>query len=453
VLRTPAVVLALGFAVAATAGAAHGNPAGEVTTLHAPGDADFVRAGVDYELEIQSAEITRERTGEPGADPLSPPGPRHELDYHRTRHVVTPRVEIGVYRDVWVSLALPFVIADSTEIDLAPGVDRLTSSSVVDGILPAAGFDAGNPATAPTGNVMFRGVQRRGIEELRVGVGYAPMSQARDDTQPTWKLGIDVHAAIGGAMRFDAVEPGRETGASTGVHQLSLWMSIDRRLRYFEGWLSASYQLPLASRGNSLFQNPGFGAVNVDPGQVARLGFGIEAFLTGDPASPAADTRISAELSTQMTAHFEGRGYGEMWEVFAYAGDRRTAGPLVLDADPVTPGGQDLSHPGITNLENYLETAARLALRAHIGAHASFAALGALSWRTDHVISFTDAGIDLPTCPSGAPRCETDDNTQVNPGTVEVNPLHDRRIDLVGHRYRAEHATSILVGIEARVAF
>ena len=178
--------------------------------------------------------------------------------------------------------------------------------------------------------------------------------------------------------------------------------------------------------------------------------FGLEAYLLDDPA---ADRRITAELGGRITAHFEGRGYSEMWEAFALAGDRRIAGPLVLDADPLTPGVQAVSHPGVSNLENYLETSARLAVRARFGARLSFAGFGELIWKTDHVISFADAGVELPTCPTGAPRCETDDNELVNPGTAEVNPLHARKIDLVGHRYRAEASRGYVLGLEARLAF
>ncbi|HEX8108327.1 MAG TPA: hypothetical protein VF516_11400, partial [Kofleriaceae bacterium] len=161
----------------------------------------------------------------------------------------------------------------------------------------------------------------------------------------------------------------------------------------------------------------------------------------------------TAELGGQLTLHFQGRGYGEMWEAFALAGDRRTAGPLVLDADPVTPGVQAQSYPGVSNLENYLETSARLAVRARLGARLSFAAFTQLAFRTDHVISFAEAGVDLPTCPTGAPRCETEDNTVVTPGTAEVNPLHVKKIDLVGHRYRAEAGRGYVVGLEAHLAF
>jgi len=437
------------LALVIPATSARGNPAGDVTSTSPAGTGAAVRFEADYEYDADSAAIAREQVGATD-DPLAPLPVRRELEFHQSSHRVTPRAELGVYRDLWVSFAAPIVLAQSSELDLAGGVDRTAASTFLDGILPATGFDARNPMTPLTGNAVFHSVTRSGVPELRAGVGYAPMNQARDDTKPTWKLGADLHLAIGRVMRFDAVEPGRETGVSTGVHELRLWTSIDRRLRYFEGWFEASYQLPIYLRSTSLYQNPGFGATHVDPAQTAAVRFGVEAYLMDDPA---ADRHITAELGSQIALHFQGRGYSEMWEAFALAGDRHTAGPLVLDADPVTPGAQPLSYPGVSNLENYLDTSARLAVRARFGARLSFAAFAQLAFRTDHVISFAEAGVDLPTCPTGAPRCETEDNSIVSSGTAEVNPLYAKRIDLVGHRYRAEDSRGYVVGLEAHLAF
>lgn len=446
VLRT-ALVGSLVSALAVPA--ARGNPAGDVTSTGA-GGAHQVVSSASYEYEVDSAQIARERVGDPDTDPLAPlPHPR-ELESHQSRHLVIPAVELGIYRDLWLSFAVPIVLAQSDEIDVAAGVDRTTATTFIDGILPAGGFDARNPTVPPGGNVGFRGVSRAGLGELRGGIGFAPMNQARDDTKPTWKLGAELRLAVGRVMRFDAVDPGKETGVSTGVHELRLWTSFDRRFRYFEGWFDAFYQRPIVLRGASLYHDPGFGATSTDPGQSAGASFGIEGYLVDDAAS---GKRISIELGSRLVSHFAGRGYSELWEVFAFAGDRRTAGPLVLDADPTDPGTQALSHPGVSNLESYLEAAAHLAVHARIGWHASFTAFGELQWRTEHVISFAEAGVDLPTCPTGAPRCETDDNSLVNPGTQEVNPLAARRIDLVGHRYRAEDGRGFVFGVEARLAF
>ena len=58
-----------------------------------------------------------------------------------------------------------------------------------------------------------------------------------------------------------------------------------------------------------------------------------------------AKTRVSLDAGTRIAGHFEGREYTEMWEAFAYAGDTRGGGPLVLDRDPVAAGAQAISYP------------------------------------------------------------------------------------------------------------
>ncbi|HSR99364.1 MAG TPA: hypothetical protein VLM79_20070 [Kofleriaceae bacterium] len=442
-LRTTAVVLAL-----ASAGAvAHANPAGFVPVA---GTSEQAHVDATYEYEVDTAQITRERVGDRDADPLGAVPLHRDLAFRQARQLVTPRVEVGLVRGSWISFAVPIVLSQSREVSLASGVDRAGSLTIADGILPATGFDAGKPGPIASGDVLFRGVNRTGVPELRGGIGFAPMIQRLDDTKPTWKLGLELRFAIGRAMRFDAVDPGRETGVSTGVHEVRLWTSVDRRTRYFEGWFEAFYQMPIYERAASLFKNPGFGAVGVDPGPIAGAAFGAEANVLDDPAT---GNRVGIDLGARMTAHFEGRGYSELWEVFAFAGDARTPGPLVLDGDPTMPGASPLNHPGVSNIESYLETAARVAVRTKLGAHLTLSALGELSWRTEHIISFADAGIDLPTCPQGAPRCESTNDELVTPGTEEVNPLFQRTIDLVGHRYHAKQGRGYVLGLEVQLLF
>jgi hypothetical protein len=156
----------------------------------------------------------------------------------------------------------------------------------------------------------------------------------------------------------------------------------------------------------------------------------------------ADETRISLDLGSRVTSHFEGREYTEMWEVFALAGDSRGMGPLILDSDPTTTGTQPLSHPGITNIENYLELSGRFAVRAQIGPHVRFAVVADIVWKTDHALSFADAGVD-----------NDDDGDLVNPGTNEVNPLHAQPVDLVGHRYRSVDGFDVVIGVSGQVLF
>ncbi len=412
---------------------------------------------IDYDYTIDSAQVTREDVGRV-VDPTSGIPVGADLSFKQYRHTITPRIDLGVLRDTFLTFAIPIVITQARELSLADGVTRDTSSTVRDGILTADGFDARDPGTPlpPTDNLMFRGVNRHGLSHIDVGLAVAPMNQQRDPTKPTWKMGVELQLAVGKIMKFDAMRTSEETGVSTGVHELKLWSSFDRRFDRTEGYFELHYLVPLTARESSLFddieQTPGeFGATNTMPGQRAGASFGLEIYAIDDKAN---QNTVSFDLGARVEAHFEGREYSEMWEVFALAGDARLGGPLILDRDPTEADLQAFSHPGISNIENYLETAARLGVRAQLGKHVRIGALVDLAWKTDHAISFADAGVDLPTCTGGnAPECETEDNDLVNPGTREVNPLHSAPIDLVGHRYHSEDNFAFQIGVQAQALF
>jgi hypothetical protein len=228
---------------------------------------------------------------------------------------------------------------------------------------------------------------------------------------------------------------------------------VDRRYARTEAWFGAYWQVPLSARETSLFDDyddQPFGATNLMLGQQAGIDFGLETYAIDDAVNR---NRISLDLGARVVAHFEGRDYTEMWEVFALAGDVRSGGPLVVDGDPIEPDVQGRSHPGITNHENYLELGTRIAVRAQLGTHARFAALVDFMWKTDHAITFADAGVDLPTCGTGSGPCENESNDLVNPGTSEVNPLHIQVVDLVGHRYHSENNFGFVIGVEGQLLF
>jgi hypothetical protein len=223
------------------------------------------------------------------------------------------------------------------------------------------------------------------------------------------------------------------------VQELELWTTFDRKLGWAEPWVKLWWRVPLTAKSGSLFDDPGFGTTNTQSSQLAGIESGLEVYALDNKADK---TRISLDIGNKVVAHFEGREYTEMWEVFAFAGDSRGTGPLVLDADPTRSDVQPLSHPGISNIENYLELTGRFALRAQIGPHVRFAVATDLIWRTDHAISFADAGVD-----------RDDDGDLVNPGTDEVNPLHAPVIDLVGHRYRSVDGFDLVLGVNGQVLF
>jgi hypothetical protein len=252
-------------------------------------------------------------------------------------------------------------------------------------------------------------------------------------------MGAEFRLAIGTIMKFDPMAPEANKGVSRGVQELKLWTTFARKLGWGEPWVEVFWLTPITAKSDALFEDPGFGATNTAHSQQGGVAFGLELYALDNKVD---QNRISLDLGTKAIAHFEGREYTEMWEVFAFAGDSRGSGPLIIDADPTRDGVQAMSHPGISNIENYLEMTGRFAVRAQIGPHVRFAVGADLIWRTDHAISFADAGID-----------DDDADELVTPGTAEVNPLHVQTIDLVGHRYLSVDSFDIAIGVQGQVLF
>jgi hypothetical protein len=436
------VLVVLGLCGDALANPASIVPGGRDPELTDSGDPEkrlHVVTDIEYEYELDSSTLVRERIGNPSRDPLLGVPTVRDLEFKQFRHTLTPTVHIGVFQDTFVSVALPIVINQARELNVIDAANRAGSSTVADGLLPEMGFDARDPSTRTPGDLLFRGPNRHGLDQVHLGLGAALMNQLEDDTKPTWKLGAEVRLAVGTIMKFDPMRPEANKGVSRGVQELELWTSFDRKLGWAEPWIKLWWRVPLTAKSDSLFDDPGFGATNTQSSQLAGVESGLELYALDNKAD---QTRISLDIGNKVIAHFEGREYTEMWEVFAFAGDSRGTGPLVLDADPVRAGDQPLSHPGISNIENYLELTGRFALRAQIGPHVRFAVSTDLIWRTDHAISFADAGVD-----------RDDDGDLVNPGTDEVNPLHAPTIDLVGHRYRSVDGFDLVLGVNGQVLF
>jgi hypothetical protein len=449
-----AVAFIASLAVGAPLAAA--GPASEVASAFDAGDELDLHMWLDYDVEWRRAAIHRERAGLPGTEPGDPLPVVRDLIFEGSRQLVTPRLELGFFTDVALTLALPVVLRDRRRLELdGRGVDRGNSTTIVDGLLPAEGFDAGDPDGAgfPSGAVLFRGVDRRGLDQVHTGLVWAPMNQARDRTKPTWKLGLEARIAVGKVARLDPADPAAADGVGRGVHELRAWTSMARRFRRVESHIEMWWLGAVGEKASSPFAGPErpFGARNTRPMQRAGGRFGAEAFVVDRPAD---GFRLALTGAATLEARFDGRDYSEMWEVFALAGAATGDGPLVLDGDPLTPGQQAQSHPGISNIENYLELTGEAGIEAQLGSRVRLAARFRYADQQGHLVSYADAGVDKPTCAAGQTSgCEPMNNDVVDPGTEEVNPLHVPLIDSVGHRYRVEGGRTIGIGVELRVLF
>ncbi|HVK76023.1 MAG TPA: hypothetical protein VM734_22005 [Kofleriaceae bacterium] len=461
--RLASFALASGLVV--LGGTATAGPYSEVASAFDPDDGFDLHLSVDYELDIRRSAIRREAVG-PGTGRTDPPPVHDDLIFAGSRHTVIPRLELGLFHDVSFSAALPLVLSDQRTLELDQRdtpcdfdgadrtcVNRASSSTLLDGLVPMAGYDGQNGGAGFVGDdpTVFRGPTRKGIDQVHLGLTWAPMNQRRDDTKPTWKLGAELRLAAGKVADMVATAPGSSTGVGRGVDEIRLWTSMARRLGWAEPFVEIWWMAPIAVKDDSLFGDPGFGARSTLPQQQGGARFGIEAFAVDQGDEGA---RLSLELSGRLLAHFEGRAHTEMWEIFRMAGDASGSGPLVLDADPTADGRQPLDHPGVTNVENYLEAGGRVQARIAVGERFRVSIGFEVTAETEHVITFTDAGVDFDACKGAAMAgCEVPDDDLVSPGTEEVNPLHVERIDLVGHRYRADDIFNYVVGAQLQLLF
>ena len=465
VRRLASIVVPALVALAWPGGTAHAGPAADVASAFDPDDGFDLHLSVDYRLDIRRSAIRRELSGRPGTDPADGVPVGDDLVFEGSRHTIVPRLELGLFRDVALAAAMPYVLSDQRALELdqrdtpcvfGPGatcVDRAGSSTLRDGLLPMNGFDGhnGGAGFSADDSMVFRGPKRSGVDQIHVGLVWAPMNQRRDDTKPTWKLGVEGRFAVGKVATMAAADLAGSTGVGRGLHEVRLWTTMTRRMGWAEPTFELWWMAPFATKGDSPFVSPGFGARNTNGSQEAGARFGFDAFAVDQGEEGA---RLSLGLGGRVVAHFEGRAQTEMWEVFALAGESTSTGPLVLDGDPVTADRQPLDHPGITNIENYLELGGRVHGRIEVGSRFRITAGVELGTETEHVITATDAGVDLPTCEAGQTTdCESTDNDLVTPSTVEVNPLHVPRIDLVGHRYHADSVLTFQVGANLQFLF
>jgi hypothetical protein len=458
-------IFAAGFAAGAVGlvggvSAALASPPGEVVSAFDPDDRFDLHLTLEYGLELHRASIRREQAGLPGTQPTDPLPVVKDLYFEGSRHLVVPRLDLGLFTDFSFTAALPVVISDSRSLSLDqrdspcvfPGgggaatcIDRSNSTTVQDGILPANGYDAQNPGGPgfPDGATIFRGPDRAGLDQVHLGLVWAPMNQDRDATKPTWKIGAEGRVALGAPMRLNAQSPDSEASVGRGLHEIYAWTSFTRRMRWAEPFVKLWWLTPVTETADSAFRPLGFGEQRSSSQQRAGVEFGF--------AAPIAQ-RLVVDAGARFSGNFEGRAYTEMWEVFQLAGSQQS-GPLVLDANPVMPGIQPLNHPGVTTVENHLQMGGDLRVRYELGrfqAGVSFALL----YTQPHVLSFSDAGEDLPTCgPDVSGPCENNDNQLVNSGTQEVNPGYTSLIDLVGQRYRVDEVFDYVLGLEARMVF
>ena len=477
----------LGFlpAFALVAGLSQDANAAEVTRVASSFDQDFngnafdLHFGVSYDFDFKKAAVLRE-WGSGGKNNLA-----RDLIYRQFRHTVTPMLEIGLWHDISVYVAMPVVVSDNRNYSFDkeqggdcvfpqdpattgydPGtancVNKTNSTSIRDGIIPRDGFDSfedTNPYgefTDPETDMIFRSPTRRGLDQIHVGMKFGILNQARKSHLPNWVIGLEGRFSIAKPMTFSRAiqtdDPSGNHRVGRGVHELGAWTALSRRYRWLDPFFGAHWRYALRAN-NTQFENYGAIQGKVNPQSETGAYFGAEIVPWENKDQ---QKKVSIIIAGSATLHYGGRGYSEVWEILADSpalvgdnspGDSQTcsrnaalahaaANPLdpELGGGYVAAGGPDCTaYNGITTLQDYGSFAINAGLNFHMGPYARLNFGVDMQTDTRHFVTAATRGDGAV---SGDPEV-------VEPDSLDVNPVRRDVVDSVGRRYAVDDVFNV----------
>ncbi len=456
--RALALLVPLALALPTTARAAEVT---DVASSFEEGNPFDFRFRVRYDNIYKSAQLKREISAlTPTQDAIKT---FRDLVYKERQDRFTMRMELGLFHDLMLHLELPVILRQTQEYhydqsagggcafgnEMNPNCVNLNNSTTIrDGIVPAAGYDANNSgvAIANSGTLLFKGVQRGAtaggggdaFDTLNLGLTWAPLSQKRDATKPTWVIGVEGQISIGNIRKFDRAKPSANHGVSEGVHRLLFKTAISRRTRFVEPYVGFSYLLPIA-RSGSLFVNYGRSQKTKNPQMSAAAVFGFEAIPYEHESK---NYKFIIDFRGRLEGKFDGRGYSEGFEIFA-SSPALACDPtynLACDSTKTMNKYQGAPNTGISVIENHAQLGADIAIGGQISKYFQLRAGFSYTWQQAHSITNDDVGKPL----QGNGRVTLPE---------EFNPAFRPVVDQVGRRYRVENASTYNGWIWGQVMF
>ncbi|PTL80803.1 hypothetical protein [Vitiosangium sp. GDMCC 1.1324] len=368
--------------------------------------------------------------------PSTPGGTRQltpELWYKSYDTRLNVDLAVGISPDVELSVGLPIILAQDETWDYVSGRNE-GNSSIINNCLNADGTLT-DPTCATTGTgkrALFEVPLKRyhgGVGNMRFGLKWAVFNQRKDDTKPTWVVGLDYEAPTAKQLDPSLVTASNDRGAvGDRVHKYTLHTELSRKIGLAEPYFKLQYTIPV--RGPGFYsncdnqnvdpqnlgypQNCGQGVwdrktTGIQPAHVAGVTFGSEFQVLNQPRR-----KLKLDLRAISNYVSEGRYYNEM------------SGAL-----------RKLLYTG-----DYLQVGGRLALTVQLSDVISIRGSGMMLYNTDHVLTDEKIGKD------------TDNNGTVdlnNP--AERNPNFDYRTDFVSRRFYAAESKDFRVDATATFSF
>lgn len=338
---------------------------------------------------------------------------------------------IGISPDVELSFGLPIVLAKDESWDFVSGVNEANSSITNNRVRNDCAL-TGQPCVASSPEALFNvplKTYRGGLGNMRFGLSWAAFNQKKDDTKPTWVLGLDYEAPT--AKQLDPTDTGADTRTPVGdrVHKYTLYTALSRKIGLAEPYFKIHYTIPVRGPGyysncdnrNVDPQNLGRPencgidgwdrkTTGIQPSHVGGIAFGTEVQAID---TPRRKIKLDVRALTQYVS--EGRYYNEL------------SGAL-----------RKLLYTG-----DYLQFGGQFGLTLQLSDVLSVRGSGMMLYNTDHALTDEKIGKDL----DGNGSVDISDNPS------ELNPNFDYRTDFVSRRFYATESKDFRLDVTATLSF
>lgn len=357
-----------------------------------------------------------------------------EMRFTNISNILTPRIAVGLYHDLELHVEAPWVIGDDHQwrYALMDGKSVGPVSSIGNNGVDASGQPCG--AACPVfpvdpGQTVYHGGR---LGDVTAGIAWAPLAEHRDDTKPTWLVGVDVTAPT--ADRYDPTEglskyrdPGNPGPVGYKVWGYDVRTAMSRRVGPVDPYVLFHFkyqQLSSTTYSNcehadrmsniavANCKDPAWkDDAKARPPMIGGFTFGTE-FV---PYEEKADNqKVGIDLRLWLDYVSEARWYNELTDA---------TGKLLYNEQYMTMGGQ---------LGVYVRASKYVQLRAN----------ATLAHDFTHFLTNESFGKDLRV---GGP--------DVTPGTTEQNPNFDWRYDVPGRRFRITEVSIFTLGVMGVVNF
>jgi hypothetical protein len=202
-LRLHGVLIAIALTGLATpAGAADVT---RVRTAGEPGVPVEIDLSVRWDRNQERATISHE-SGTPGGVPGGLVGEAERLNYQRTTNAIVSRLAVGIWHDLELHGEVPYVLGDEATWEYGSMYGK-SSAGTGSWNIANPGFDASGcapgattctPTPASSEQLFPLGTDQQAvykggrIGDVMAGIAWAPFTEKKDPTGPTWVVGLDV---------------------------------------------------------------------------------------------------------------------------------------------------------------------------------------------------------------------------------------------------------------------